>query len=294
MRVVTNDDLINRNRRRAQIIFFVSIAVLIGSFFLNSSATSESFFLFFQCGVLPAMFLLVLVSVRMTNTWVRQPHPWEVIREGLKGYDTKATLYNFMMPANHVLVTQSGIFAIETRFQDTPQKVEDDKWRRRIGLFTYMRQEQIGNPSRDALYRAAQTEVFLQELLEDPTIKVQALVVFTHPDAKVTLEGEQTVPVLYASTDKKSKSLKTYLKNLKEGEYSTLRTEQQDLLDDFLLYEDDVAVPDESIEIEEEPVKEEPVKAEKKKTTEEKKPSAKTSRNTPAPSRRKKKKKRRA
>lgn len=239
MRVVTNDAVIERNQRLSQMLFIASIVFLIGSFLLSTQITTndESGF-YFQCFTIPILFTLVLLSVRMTNKWVRKPYPWEVLQEGLKGAAGDPMMYNFLMPANHVIVGQNGIFAITTRFQESPQKVVDDTWHTSRSFLTYMRQEQLGNPTEEAKTKALQTEIFLQDLLKDDSIRVQPLVVFVHPAAKLTIEGEQTVPVLYAGSDKKKYSLKTYLKEAKSCNYPTLKKEQIDQLDDLLLYED--------------------------------------------------------
>lgn len=239
MRIVTNDALIERSQRRAQMLFIACIVFLIGSFFLSTQVvTSDSSGFLFQLVTIPVLFTLVLWSVRMTNKWVRKPYPWEVLQENLKGSGGEPVLYNFLMPANHVLVNQNGIFAITTRFQDTPQKVDGDKWSTSRSLLTYMRQEQLGNPTQEARDKATRTEVFLRELLNDDSIQVQPLVVFTSPAARLTIEGEQTVPVLYADSDKKKYSLKNYIKDAKNSNFPTLKKEQIDLIDDLLLYED--------------------------------------------------------
>lgn len=239
MRVVTNESLIERSRRLAQILFFVSIAFLIGSFFLSTQVgTSDDLGFYFQCVTIPVLFGLVLLSVRMTNAWVRQPHPWMALQEGLKGIGSETSLYNFVMPAPHVIAHSSGVFAIVTRFQDSPQKVVDDTWHTSRSLLAFMRQEQLGNPTEEARLKARKTELFLQELLRDDTIRVQPLVVFISPAANVTIEGEQTVPVLYANPDKKKYSLKNYLRDAKSCNYPTLSKDQLDQLDDLLLYED--------------------------------------------------------
>jgi hypothetical protein len=240
MRVVTNQPVIDRNKRIAQILFFASIALLVGSFFLTLQADfDEQTAFYFQCFTIPLLFTLVLVSVRMTNSWVRIPLPWEAMEEGLKGTGGDTVMYNFLLPANHVIVSPNGIFAIVTRFQDSPQKVVDDKWSSPRGLLTLMRQEQIGNPTRDAKAAALQTQVFLQELLGDESIEVQPLIVFVNPYAKVATEGELSVPVLFASSEKKKESLKQFLRDVKSEEYPTLSREQIAQLDDLLLYEDE-------------------------------------------------------
>jgi hypothetical protein len=241
MRVVTNEKLIERNKRIAQILFFVSLAALGGSFFLSGSLSAQAA-TYFQCLVLPSMLILVVWSVRMTNDCVRKPHPWEAIPEGLKGIGTDTVMYNFLMPASYVLVTSTGVFALVTRFQDRPQKLVGDKWEGHNSLLgrllAFMRQEQMGNPARDAQLRAKQTEAFLQEILGDDKIRVQPLIVFIHPNADVTIEGEPTVPVLYASAEKKKNTLKQYLKEAKKKSYPTLSKTQIDELDDVLLYAD--------------------------------------------------------
>ena len=240
MRVVTNEKLIERNRRIAQILFFASIAALAASFFFTNSFSEDNqqIAFYFQCLMLPLMLSMVIISVRMTNTWVRQPNPWEAIREGLKGTGGDTTIYNFLMPARHVLVSPHGIFSLTTRFQDAPQEVNGDTWKTKAGIITFMRQEHLGNPTSDALLDAAKTEVFLQELLGDEDIKVHPVIVFIHPNAEVKTEGEQTVPILYANADKKKGSLKSFLRDAKKNKYPTLTDEQREKLDNLLLYKD--------------------------------------------------------
>jgi hypothetical protein len=237
MRVVTNEKLISRNKQIAQVLFFVSLAVLAGSFFFSSNI-DEDVALYFQCLVLPTMLLLVMLSVRMTNQWVRQPFPWIAIREGLKGVGPESVMYSFLLPAPYVIVSPQGIFAIVSRFQDRPQKVVDDKWQTSFSILAFMRQEQLGNPSHEARLKAKQTEAFLQELLGDDSIQVQPVVVFHHPNAEVVMEGKQTVPVLYASTEKKKDTLKQYLKDAKKQGFPTLSKDQLEELDNVLLYKD--------------------------------------------------------
>lgn len=214
------------------------MAGLIGSFFIGNNITSQNAAIVFQCVVMPLLLLMVVVSVRMTNLWVRQPYPWEAIKDNLKGIGADYTLYNFLLPANHVLIGPTGIFAITSRFQDRPQVLEDDNWKTRANLLTLMRQEQIGNPSRDAQLHAAQTEAFLRELLGDESIEVQPVVVFVHPKASIEMSGEQTVPVLFTDTDRKKGSLKEYLRGLKAEGYPTITKEQIAEIDDALLYLD--------------------------------------------------------
>jgi hypothetical protein len=239
MRVVTNDKIINRNKMIAQSLFFVSMGLLVLSFFgSNRLSSDENLALVTQCGAIPLLFGLVIASVRMTNSWVRQPYPWEQIQAGLKGIGSETVLYNFLLPAPHVLIGSNGIYALTTRFQEKPQKVKDDHWDNLMGLLTLMRQEQIGNPTKEARLKAAKTEAYLQALLGDEGIIVYPVVVFVHPNANVTIEGELSVPVVYAAPDKKKLSLKNLIRDAKSENHPSLSKEQLAELDDVLLYDD--------------------------------------------------------
>ena len=237
MRVVTNDATIDRNRRIAQYSFFFSIFVLLGSFIFLNSLSPEGSSL--ACFILPLAFLITLFSVRMGNNWIREPLSWEAIQESTRGISSNAVLYHFILPAKHVFISPMGIFAFYTMFQDRHIVVKDDKWRMTGGLIgsilTFMRQDSVGNPTREAQFEAQVAEKTLQKIFPDKEIEVQPIIVFLHPGAKVDIEGEQTVPITFATGDSEP-SLKLFLKSLKEEDYPTLTSEEIDELDDELIY----------------------------------------------------------
>ncbi len=206
MRVETNQRLIRRNRQLAQYLFFGTFGVLIlGLIVINQQAemlNEDNILLvtLLQALVLPAAFISTIVSVRMTNLWVRQPRPEVVIKEGLKGISSRAVLYSYYhFPARHVLIAPNGVFAIITRYQDGRFSVSGERWKREqsfIGrLLGLLRFDFLGNPTLDAR-RAA---LYLQEQLQSiaPDVEVHPLVVFIDPRAEFTIEGETPVPVVY-------------------------------------------------------------------------------------------------
>jgi hypothetical protein len=243
MRVVTNLKIIQRNRQMAQLLFYISMGGLVLSFLFGNSISSDpQAASVFQCIVLPMLFILVILSVRMTNTWMRKPEPWIAIQEGMKGVSTENNLYHYVFPAPHVVIGPDGIFAMVTRFQDRPYIVKDDRWNTNATLLSrflmFARQEQIGDPTYEAKLKAAQTQAFLRELLQDQLIEVHPLIIFIHPKANVTVEGESSVPILYGDPDRKKDSLKQFFRNLKKQGYPTITKEQIAEVDDALLYED--------------------------------------------------------
>lgn len=233
MRVETNEKLAQRNRKLAQYLFFATFGVLIlGMLFVNQQAAniSEDNILaisLLQVLVLPLAFITTIISVRMTNLWVRQPRPEVVIREGLKGIGNKSVLYNYYhFPARHVLIAPQGVFAIVTRFQDGRFTVDGDKWvthksalTRALSIFRF---DNIGNPTNDALKAAAHVKAQLQPIA--PNVEVHPVVVFVSPRAELTLNNP-TVPVVYAD-GKKTPVLKNLLRDTGKGERMSLTPEQ--------------------------------------------------------------------
>lgn len=232
MRVVTNEAHISRNRRIAHILFFVSLAGMAAGFFYTwtaDPATSTQI----SCFLLPALLFMTLISVRMANTWIREPRPERVLEESLKGVGRRYTLFQYLLPAPHVLIGPEGVFTITPMWHERRYRVSGKKWSGDRGLFArltgYMRQDLLGNPFNEAMLHAQEMQKLVNKLAPDAGIEVQPLVVFTSP--KVTLEiDDPAIPVLYANPKKKP-SLRDYLRDLKGQERPTLTEEHLDEID---------------------------------------------------------------
>ena len=233
MRVETNERLAHRNRQIAQYLFFATFGILIlGLIVINqqTSTISQSNVLLItilQTAILPVAFITTIVSVRMTNLWVRQPRPEVVIREGLKGIGNKSVLYSYYhFPARHVLICPQGVYAIVTRFQDGRFTVEGDRWtshksavKRLAGIFRF---DGMGNPTADAQRAAAKIQAILQPIA--PNVEVHPLIVFVDPKADITMINP-TVPVVYP-LGKKPPVLKDILRDVGKDSRMSLSPEQ--------------------------------------------------------------------
>lgn len=222
MRVETNERLIKRNRQIAQYLFFATFAILIGGLFVINtqvSATDSDITLIAlaQGLLLPVAFIATLISVRMTNLWVRQPRPEVVIRDSLKGLSNRSVLYNyFHIPARHVLICPQGVFVIVTRYHDGRYTVENDKWRTLRSpiarIASLIQFNALGDPTYDA-HRAV---AHLKKLLEPiaPNVEVKPLIVFTDPRANIEVVSS-TIPVIHTEqkTGKKTLPLKDVIKD---------------------------------------------------------------------------------
>ena len=226
MQIVTNEHLVKRNRKIATLMFFSSMIILgIGFFLANGSllglnldAMDPAVYLLFMPLVLLVGFVSTLISVRMTNLWLRVPRPEDAIKENLKGLSNKSRLYNyFHLPARHVLVCPQGVFAIVTRFQDGRFSVSEDKWKTHRSaisrVFSIFRLDDLGNPSREARNAAAYIRTITEDY--DPDLTIQPLVIFTSPKAEVQIDSP-TIPVLFADPKVKP-NLKDYLREVQKS-----------------------------------------------------------------------------
>lgn len=221
MRIETNTNLAERNRKLANYLFLGTLFVLIaGFFFVNASAFEPSGdidagILFLQALVLPVAFIMTLISIRMTNLWARPPRPEKVLPEALKSLSKKSILYNYYhLPVRHLLICPQGVFVIVTRWHDGRFEVNGDQWRTLANpisrFLSTLRMDGIGNPTEEATRLAQKATELLQP--HAPDVTVQPIIVFVHPRAKLTIENP-TVPVVYAD-NKNKPNLKDLMRDL--------------------------------------------------------------------------------
>ncbi len=221
MRIETNTKLAERNRKLANYLFLGTLFVLIaGFFFVNASAFDPSGdinagILFLQALVLPAAFIMTLISIRMTNLWARPPRPEKVLPEALKSLSKKSILYNYYhLPIRHLLICPQGVFVIVTRWHDGHFEVSGDQWRTLANpisrFLSTLRMDGIGNPTEEATRLAQKATELLQT--HAPDVTVQPIVVFVHPRVKLTIENP-TIPVVYAD-NKNKPNLKDLMRDL--------------------------------------------------------------------------------
>ena len=230
MRIETNETLVKRNKAWSGRLFIVTLVVIIASFFLlNSPFLTEGMSqdnvmlvsLVLPAVLLPIAFIATVFSIRMTNMWVRQPRPERMLEDNLKGLGKSAVLYNFYhFPARHVLVTQAGVMAMVTRFQDGKYRATGDKWSSARGAFnrvlSIMRMDGIGSPSLDAQVAAQHVDKLLSDI--NPDVPVYPVVLLIDPRAEFEVT-EPTVAVLHIST-RRSPNLKEWVKALPKSEHA--------------------------------------------------------------------------
>ncbi len=235
MRVVINQAKIKRNRQISHILFLVSLAGMGIGFFYTWTADPNAQTSQISCFILPLLMLLTLISVRMANTWIREPRPEDVLEQAFKGLGQKYTIFHYLLPAPHVLIGPEGVFTIHTVWQEGKYAVKGKKWSGDGGLVRkilgYMRQDLLGNPFAEAMLQAQQVQRLIDKIAPNSGVEVQPLVVFISPRAEVEIE-DPMLPVLYADPKRKP-SLREYLKAQAKSGRKTLSEADLDRLDEL-------------------------------------------------------------
>lgn len=226
MRVLTNELKIKRGRRTGTIFFFVSLAILTGGLLLtNLLPFSEEILVFVPCLVMPLGLASTLLSVRLTNEYVRLPRPEDALYDALEGIDKRSVMFCYFPPAPYILITRHGVYTFTIRYQMGRFAVKGDTWidpRARNPIrrfFAFMSQDLLGDPFKDAKTHAANVQAILDRALPDAEIEVQPIVVFLSGRAEIEMT-DPALPVVYSKADKKP-NIKTALREDKRAKMKT-------------------------------------------------------------------------
>ncbi|MGE5263327.1 MAG: nuclease-related domain-containing protein, partial [Acidobacteriota bacterium] len=115
MRLITNDKLIERQAKIARYATFGGLAVLLGSLVTSFSG---NFPIVVAYGLLFVGFGLAYVGAMLANKWIKEPRADNALAKALKGLDNKNQLYNYLLPANHVLLTPTGLLVFKVKSND--------------------------------------------------------------------------------------------------------------------------------------------------------------------------------
>lgn len=227
MRLVTNEPLIKRNAGIGKYAATGGLIILIGGLAVSFFGRDNPQLQFIPFYTLVIGFVLSNIGIYFSNRFVREPRADKTIEAALKGLDDKYQLYNFRLPAPHVLICPSGIFALVPKFQSGVVVWDGKRWRHKGAniLLSLFGQEGLANPNAEAAAEASGVAGYLAKKIGDDTPPVQAIVVFYNPN--VTIEASNPpVPALHI------KQLKEHIRRLPKG--PTLSTEQIAKLDEAL------------------------------------------------------------
>jgi hypothetical protein len=192
MRVVRNDGFIKKRIQIAQRGSLLGLGLLLVSLLL--STRNQPQLTLISWGLLLVGFVVSIVSMQMGSRYVRPPRPDMVLDKVLKGLDSRYVAYHYYFPAEHLLLTPSGLIVIQAQDQKGRISVHGGRWRhgpfwRRLRVF--MGDTPLGNPAAELRRTMAVTAKALSGLGEEvAALPLDGLILF-YAD-KVELSAEET------------------------------------------------------------------------------------------------------
>jgi hypothetical protein len=224
------------NERRIKLMSIVATSMNFSGLAMLATSTYLAFTQPTGVAYLPVLSLGIILSMigtHLVKRWVQQPTPHEAVPDGLKGFGKKSRLYQYYSPANHLLITDFGVFSLSTQPVNVSVDIDGETFKTRTPFFGRLiksfSQDTLNLPVRQALIDAKRAQNWLDKNLPDHRVAVHPVIVFTNPRAEFEIVNEPPVPVAYA--DKRKPSLKTYIR---EQTYPTLTSDQVSELEDAL------------------------------------------------------------
>jgi len=189
MQNLVNQPRVVRGARIGKIATFGGLGFLVVGLIISvAMQASPLLWLSFVCLLLGL--LVSSVGTLNMNRWVREPRADQALAGGLKGFDDRYLLYNYYLPAPHVLLSPVGLYVLTAMGQDGIIRFEGEKLRRDFSikrLVFFMADEGLGRPFAEADSQVQALRKFLDANGAGEGVEIQNVVVFYHPRAQLSV-----------------------------------------------------------------------------------------------------------
>ncbi len=223
MQVYTNDEFLEKRAKYAKWGSYVGF----GALFVGLMTTARSpilAYLFLVIGLLGAS-----LSSYMTNRYVREPRPDQILEDALEHLDKRYALYNYYLSSDHVVASHHGLTIVKPRGQKGTVVYEDGSWRHKAGwrrLLQLFGEPSLGKPDKEVEEEVGWLKEWIDEVMGED-IPVNGVIVFTDPEVRLHVEDEDALPIV--TLDDLPRYLRQGLK-----EQPTIRTATQTKLRSLL------------------------------------------------------------
>jgi Nuclease-related domain len=215
MQIITNQARIVRGARLGKIGVFAGLGFLLAGLIVSLTLKQGQFvWISFVCLILG--FVVSTVGTMNMNRWVREPRADQALAQALKGFDDRYRLYNYILPAPHVLLSPAGLFVLTAMGQDGTVRNEGDKFRRNFSLgriFRFMADEGVGHPFVEGDAQVQALRQYLESHDAGEGVDIQNILVFYHPRVQLVV-SEPPRPVI------EPKGLKKVVRKQREDKLS--------------------------------------------------------------------------
>jgi hypothetical protein len=189
MKIITDEAQIAKGARLGKIATFVGLGFLVGGLII-SLALQETPLLWLSFACLLIGLIISSVGTMNMNRWVREPRADQALAQGLKGFDDRYRLYNYTLPAPHVLLSPTGLYVLTAMGQDGAIRYEGGKFQRDFSIarvLRFMAEEGLGKPFDDADSQVEALQEFLDDHDAGGETEIQNILVFFNPRAELSV-----------------------------------------------------------------------------------------------------------
>jgi hypothetical protein len=205
MKIVTNEVRIAKGARLGKILTFAGLGLLIAGLIV-SLTMQNSPLLWLSFGFLLAGLLVSSIGTMNMNRWVREPRADQALAQGLKGFDDRYQLYNYTLPAPHVLLSPTGLYVLTAMGQDGQISLEGEKFRRAfnpVRLLRFLAEEGMGKPFAEADAQVEALQEYLEQNDAGQEVEIQNALVFFNPKVQLSV-SDPSRPVVLSKGLKKA------------------------------------------------------------------------------------------
>ncbi len=189
MQNIVNEARVARGARVGKIATFGGLGFLVVGLIISlTMQASPVLWLSFVC-LLLGLVASTIGTMNM-NRWTRQPRADQALAAGLKGFDDRYRLYNYYLPAPHVLLCPVGLYVLTAMGQDGTIHYEGNKFRRDFSLrrlVFFMAEEGMGRPFGEADAQVQALRKLLDQHSVGEGVEIQNVVVFYSPRAQLSI-----------------------------------------------------------------------------------------------------------
>jgi hypothetical protein len=193
MRITTNEEMVARGGRLGQLATSFGLLMVFGGLIASFSPYRLVTVFIIVLGV-----VMYTVGTRGQEQARREPLHIKQLTEALSEFDDRYRLYNYALPAPHVLLTPHGVFVLVVKGVDGRIRCFKDKWVREMSLRRMLRfftEESLGNPSKEAAQDVEKLQKYVEKHAPGVQVDTSGLVVFVNPGARLEITTA-SVPVL--------------------------------------------------------------------------------------------------
>ncbi|MBI1801516.1 MAG: NERD domain-containing protein [Chloroflexi bacterium] len=134
--------------------------------------------------------IISTIGGRLAERWLVEPRDDQKLAKTLKGLDKRYRLINYNTPADHLLLTPTGLFVILMKSDSGPIKFDGKQWIQPGGIrriWHDWRHGGLGNPIAEAETQIKKLQGWLK--LVELDAPIASLIVFGNPKAELEVAG---------------------------------------------------------------------------------------------------------